>query len=214
MSRENDRDNLVDNLIHEGYLRDKRVIAALRRLPREVFIPDDIKGSAYYDSPQPIGYEQTISAPHMVAIMTEHLDVKPDSHILEIGTGSGYQATVLAELAKQGDVISVERVTQLAERARIVLRRLGYDNVRVVVGDGTLGYSEDAPYDRIIVTAAAPHVPAKLIGQLRAGGRLLVPVGGRWSQRLIVVSKDEAGRIQETDHGGCVFVPLMGEDGW
>jgi len=209
-----DKDTLLDGLVSEGYLRSQIVIDAMRRVPREAYIPDDIKGRAYYDCPQPIGYGQTISAPHMVAIMTEHLDVKPDSHILEIGTGSGYQAAVLAELAGEGDVISVERVPQLAEWARIVLKRLGYDNVHVVVGDGTLGYSEDAPYDRIIVTAAAPHVPAKLVGQLRAGGRLLVPVGGRWSQRLIVVSKDEAGRLQETDHGGCVFVPLIGEDGW
>jgi len=209
-----ERDRFIDRLVSNGYLKSERVIKAFGSVPRHLFVPEEIRDVAYDDCPQPIGFNQTISAPHMVAIMTELLDVRPDSGILEVGTGSGYQAAILAELAPQGLVVSLERVPELADRAGRTLRELGYGNVRVVEGDGTLGFRECAPYDRILVTAAAPAVPKSLVGQLAAGGRLLVPVGGRWSQTLLEVDRDGRGRVSERSHGGCVFVPLIGREGW
>ena len=177
-------------------------------------MPSNARDSAYYDAPAPIGGGQTISAPHMVAIMTELLEVGHGSRILEVGLGSGYQAAILAELADEGLVVSVERVPELADRASRLLSGLGYDNVRVVVGDGTLGEPNHAPYDRIIVTAASPKVPEALKDQLKKGGMLLIPVGGRWSQTLVEIDKTEDGRLETIDHGGVVFVPLIGKDGW
>ncbi|MBD3388087.1 MAG: protein-L-isoaspartate O-methyltransferase [Candidatus Altiarchaeales archaeon] len=209
-----ERRELVERLVSRGYLKSKRVIEAMSRVPRHLFMPGGIRDRAYADTPQPIGSNQTISAPHMVAIMTELLDVREDSHILEVGTGSGYQAAILAELAREGDVVTVERVPELAERSRELLRSLRYDNVEVVDADGTMGHAGKAPYDRILVTAASPGVPKALADQLADDGRMLIPVGGRSGQTLLEIRKDASGRPEEICHGGCVFVPLIGEDGW
>jgi len=209
-----ERRRMVEGLVRRGYLREGRVFEAMLKVRRHLFVPEESTGYAYVDSPQPIGCGQTISAPHMVAMMTELLDVERESRVLEVGLGSGYQAAVLAELAGEGMVVSVERVPELAEMGRRTLAAEGYVNVRVVVGDGTLGWPKEAPYDRIIVTAAAPHVPSALVGQLAPGGRMLLPAGGRWSQTLTEVVKDAGGMVRETTHGGCVFVPLIGVDGW
>jgi protein-L-isoaspartate(D-aspartate) O-methyltransferase len=208
------RQAMVDALIAQNHLRSPRIIAAMLKVERHLFVPDDVAEYAYADSPQPIGFGQTISAPHMVAIMTELLDIKPDSTILEIGGGSGYQAALLAELAPKGRVVSVERIPELAQRTERILGRMGYSNIQVVVGDGTLGFESRAPYGRIMVTAAAPRVPDAILRQLANSGRLLIPVGGRWGQTLIQVDKDDKGALRNRSHGGCVFVPLIGEDGW
>lgn len=213
MDFETQRKALVERLVAQGYITDDSVAEAMRRVPREEFLPEDRREAAYVDSPQPIGGGQTISAPHMVAIMTHQLDAAGVSSILEIGTGSGYQAAVLAELAPDADIVSIERVAELIPRARNSLALAGYDNVEVVASDGTLGHPERAPYDRIIVTAAAPRVPEKLVEQLADPGRLLVPVGSRFMQELVAVDKRD-GSVKESKLGGCVFVPLIGEDGW
>jgi protein-L-isoaspartate(D-aspartate) O-methyltransferase len=208
------RAKMVEDLRGDGYLRSDAVIAAMGKVERHLFVPDEMRESAYEDCPQPIGFNQTISAPHMVAIMTELLDVQPASRILEIGTGSGYQAAILSELAHRGKVVTVERVPELVEHVRKVFSSGGYVNVDVRIGDGSLGFPEYAPYDRIIVTAAAPAVPPSLVRQLGAGGRLLVPVGDRWGQVLVELEKDCKGESVGRSHGGCVFVPLIGKDGW
>jgi protein-L-isoaspartate(D-aspartate) O-methyltransferase len=204
---------LIQDLSSRGYLRTQSVIDAFMKVPREFFVPDKEVASAYDDRPLPIGLGQTISAPHMVAIMTELLDVEAGSKILEVGCGSGYQAAILAEMVENGFVYSVERIPELVEMAKRNLGKCGYRNVEVLLGDGTLGYPEKAPYDRIIVTAAAPRVPMKLVEQLGEGGIMLVPAGQRYSQDLIMVRK-ESGKVVIENHGGCVFVPLIGEDGW
>jgi protein-L-isoaspartate(D-aspartate) O-methyltransferase len=211
---EKERSLLVDALVSEGFLRSSRVIGALGRVERHRFLPRELQGSAYVDSPLPIGFSQTISAPHMVAIMSELLDVGEGFNILEVGTGSGYQAAVLAELAPKGRIVTVERVSELADKARGLFEALGYGNIVVVAGDGTEGVPRFAPYDRVIVTAAAPKVPDALVAQLAAGGRLLVPVGERRVQTLMEVLKDADGGVRMVSHGGCVFVPLIGRDGW
>ncbi|MFH1403392.1 MAG: protein-L-isoaspartate(D-aspartate) O-methyltransferase [Candidatus Altiarchaeota archaeon] len=211
---ESERGNMVGRLIDHGYIKSSCVASAFRKVERHRFMPHEVSSNAYVDTPQPIGFEQTISAPHMVAIMTELLDVREDSKVLEIGTGSGYQAAIIAELCHKGFVYSVERVKGLYEGASRLLSELGYSNIHVVEGDGTMGLPEPAPYDRIIVTAAAPRVPGRLVEQLSKKGRMLVPVGGRWSQDLVSLDKDVNGRVMERSHGGCVFVPLLGEEGW
>ena len=188
------------------------MLDALSRVPREVFIPLELRHRAFEDEALPIDVGQTISQPTVVAHMTEALALSPKHRVLEIGTGSGYQAAVLAELA--AEVISVERHVQLAEQARQTLAYLGYDNVRVIVGDGTLGWEDGAPYDAIVVTAAAPVVPARLAEQLAPGGRLVLPVGGRSDQQLMIVRKDERGALSESALGYVRFVPLIGQDGW
>jgi protein-L-isoaspartate(D-aspartate) O-methyltransferase len=205
---------MVGRLASDGYITDPKVAAAMEKVPRHLFVPPEIADQAYIDSPQPIGGGQTISAPHMVAIMTDLLRVGEDSKVLEVGTGSGYQAAIIAELAPSGRVVTLERIPQLASSASGLLARLGYGNVEVVVSDGTLGHPREAPYDRIIVTAAAPKVPGRLLEQLSAGGIMLVPVGGRWGQTLMEVRKDGSGGVRQVARGGCVFVPLIGEDGW
>jgi len=208
------RENLIENLVSSGYLRTPKIIEALKSTPRENFVPDLQKPSAYADRPLPIGEDQTISAPHMVALMTEALEVEAGQRVLEVGAGSGYQAAILGRLVGEaGTVYSVERIESLAKNAEENLRSLGIENVYVVAGDGTRGLSEHAPYDRIIVTAAAPRIPKALVDQLADGGRLLVPVGGRGYQELMCVVKEGCG-VSEKNLGGCVFVPLIGEDGW
>lgn len=207
------REKLFENLFSRGYVKTDAVLTALKKTPREEFIPLDIREKAYVDSPLPIGYNQTISAPHMVAIMTEELKVEPGSKILEVGCGSGYQAAVLAEIAKDGVVYTLERVKPLVDWASARLKVLGYGNVKVFEGDGTVGLPEHAPFDRIIVTAAAPRIPKALKEQLAEDGLLLVPVGGRGYQDLIRVTK-KGDELTSENLGGCVFVPLIGEDGW
>ena len=215
-----EREKIVDHLVSLGYVKDEYVIKALKRVPREEFVPERLRRYAYLDQPLPIGYGQTISAIHMVAIMTEELKPRPGDKVLEVGTGSGYQAAVLAEIvakmdpSKKGMVYTIERISELAEFARRNLEKTSYSNyVKVIVGDGTLGYPEAAPYDKIIVTAAAPDVPKPLIDQLRDGGRLVIPVGNRFIQRLLTIEK-RGGEIIRKWGIECMFVPLIGRYGW
>ncbi|AEF96587.1 protein-L-isoaspartate O-methyltransferase [Methanotorris igneus] len=204
---------IVERLMYEGYIKNKKVAEALLKVPRHEFVPEDLKEYAYIDSPLEIGFGQTISAIHMVAMMCDILDLKEGQKVLEVGTGCGYHAAVTAELVgKDGLVVTVERFPELAKRAEKTLRRLGYDNVIVICGDGTLGYEPLAPYDRIYVTAAGPKVPRPLIEQLKDGGKLLIPVG-RYVQHLILIEKKD-GKIIEKDFGEVSFVPLVGEEGW
>ena len=210
------RRELVRMLINEGVLRSSKVIRAMLKVPREEFVLPRYRDHAYSDTPLPIGYGQTISAPHMVALMTEELDPGEGDKVLEIGTGSGYQAAVLAEIVgDRGHVWSIERIPGLAEFARENLKRTSYiGRVTVIVGDGTLGYSSYAPYDRIIVTAAAPDIPRALIDQLRVGGKLVIPVGNRYLQRLVTVVKEPGGKVRRKVGIPCVFVPLIGRYGY
>lgn len=199
-----------DQLVARG-IRDREVLRAMGRVPRHRFVEEALRARAYGDHPLPIGHGQTISQPYMVALMTEALGLTGDERVLEIGTGSGYQTAVLAEIAER--VLSIERVAPLARRARALLEELGYHGVAVRHGDGTLGWPEHAPYDAVIVTAGAPRAPRRLIEQLVEGGRLVVPVGDRSVQRLLRVTRAGEGTLEE-DLGGCVFVPLRGSDGW
>jgi len=212
---EQERDRLIDSLRGRGYLSSAEVISAMRRVPREDFLPDNMREDAYVDTPLPIGEGQTISAPHMVAIMVENLDLGPGLKVLEIGTGSGYHAAVCAEVVSPGGhVYTVERISSLARTAEANLKKAGYSEaVTVVFGDGTNGLMEYAPYDRIFVAAAAPSIPEPLVDQLVDGGKMLVPVGGRLYQDLIRVVR--RGRdVRKENLGGCVFVPLIGEHGY
>ena len=209
MSFEEERKNLIESLKQRGYLSKPEVIEAMLKVERHKFVPKDLQDQAYVDTPLPIGQEQTISAPHMVAIMSETLDVKPNHKILEIGTGSGYQAAVLAEIAKNGKIYTIERIPELAKQAKKNLAKCGYKNIEVIMANGTLGYELKAPFDRIIVTAGALNVPQVLVDQLKDGGKMLIPVGGRFFQDLILVEK-RAGKITKKNLGGCMFVPLIG----
>ncbi len=214
------RRRIVEYLVRLGYVKSEKVKKALLNVPREEFVPEPYREFAYDDHPLPIGYGQTISAIHMVAIMTEALDPVPGDKVLEIGTGSGYQAAVLAEIvakmdpSKRGHVYTIERIPELAEFARRNLERTGYSEyVTVIVGDGTLGYPEEAPYDRILITAAAPDIPKPLIKQLKEGGRIVAPVGDLYVQRLVIA--DKVGGVLRRRYGiECVFVPLIGKYGW
>ncbi len=201
------RDEMVRQLRRLG-IRDPRVLEAMARVPREEFVRESDRDAAYGDHALPIADGQTISQPYVVARMTELLDVLPGQHVLEVGTGSGYQAAVLGELAK--DVVSVERHRSLADAARERLARLGYENVHVLHDDASLGYPAEAPYDRIIVTAAAPSIDPVLSAQLAPGGRLVAPVGDEEMQELVV--RDSRGR--EERHGAVRFVPLRGRAGF
>ena len=213
MEYETQRKNLIEHLISSGCLSKKEVIKAMLAVPRHRFIPECYSSEAYYDHPVPVMDGQTISAPHMVAIMTELLDVKIDSKILEIGAGSGYQAAVLAEIAREGEIYTIERIPALATFAEKNLKECGYKNVHVITGDGTLGYKEKATYDTIIVTAGAPKIPPALVEQLADKGKLAIPVGGRFYQELMLIGKDGT-HVTEKTLGGCIFVPLIGKDGY
>jgi len=203
---------MVEVQLRSRGIKDKRVLDAFLRVPRHEFVWPVDAPSAYGDHPMPIGHGQTISQPYMVALMTEKLDLRGDEKVLEIGTGSGYQAAILSLLARE--VWTVERIPELHERAKETLERLGFDNVHAVLGDGTLGLPSEAPFDGIIVTAAAPAVPEELVEQLAPGGVAVVPVGDRMLQRLTILRKDEDGRIETEEDVPCVFVPLIGRKGW
>jgi protein-L-isoaspartate(D-aspartate) O-methyltransferase len=206
-----ERLRMVDEQIVGRGIRDERVLAAMRKIPRHEFLPEAIRGMAYADNALPIGEGQTMSQPYMVALMTELLGLSGSERVLEIGTGSGYQAAVLAELCSK--VFTVERVKPLAEKARLALDRLGYRSVAIKVYDGTYGWKEMAPFDAIMVTAGAPDVPGPLVDQLRPGGRMVIPVGDRSTQRLLKVVRTGEGPVIESSIP-CVFVPLIGAHGW
>ena len=192
-------------------IKDERVLAAMARIPRECFVPAEQQYLAYEDRPLPIGLEQTISQPFIVALMTKALELTGCEKVLELGTGSGYQAAILAELSRQ--VITVERLPALAETARLVLDKLGYKNITVHTAKETLGWPEEAPYDAIVATAGAPGVPPELIAQLAFGGRLVIPVGSRYTQQLYKITRQKRkNKIQ--DLGGCRFVSLIGKGAW
>jgi protein-L-isoaspartate(D-aspartate) O-methyltransferase len=205
------RELMVERQIVGSGVKDKRVIEAMRKVPRHMFVNDEYKDSSYGDYPLPIGEDQTISQPYMVASMTECLALKGDEKVLEIGAGSGYQAAILAELAKE--VFTVERIEKLALKAKKVLQELGYQNIKVKIGDGTMGWEEFSPYDGVIVTAGAPDVPEPLFQQLKESGRLVIPIGDKLVQTLTIVRKVK-GKPEETRLFGCMFVPLVGKYGW
>jgi len=210
MSDVDNRSQLVDLLRRNG-VHDERVLAAIGRVPRELFLPAELAERAYENVSLPIGHGQTISQPIVVANMTDQLQLTGSERVLEIGTGSGYQAAILAELARS--VVSVERVPELRVQAARLLAHLGYQNVTVRPAGDEIGWPADAPFDRIIVTAGGPSVPAELLDQLAPGGRLVIPVGTLAEQRLIVVVRNEHG-IVENDLGRVRFVPLIGAGGW
>ena len=197
-------------LIPRG-IKDESVLRVMRKVPRHLFMPEDVRYSAYDDMAMTVGEGQTISQPYIVAIMTELLELNGTEKVLEIGTGSGYQAAILAELS--AEVYTIERIEPLATRAREILKGLGYGNIHIVVGDGTVGLEGQAPFDRIIVTAAAPAVPQLLVNQLNEGGIIVAPVGERFSQVLLKGRKVN-GRLIEELSTPCAFVPLIGEYGW
>ena len=205
------RDQMVETQIGARGIRDERVLSAMRRVPRHIFVPEKARAAAYGDYPLPIGHGQTISQPYIVAMMTTLLQINPDDRVLEIGAGSGYQAAILGTLAKE--VISIERIPEVAHLAQENLSAAGIPNVRVIVGDGTLGYPERAPYDGVLITASTPSVPPPLIDQLVEGGRLVAPVGSRDLQELIRLTR-KGSDITREFFGGVVFVPLVGEHGW
>ena len=203
------RARLVEHLSTE--IRDERVLAAMARVPRERFVLPGSQHSAYEDMPLPIGLEQTISQPFIVALMTEALELTGKEKVLEVGTGSGYQAAILAELARL--VITTERLPALAEAARNVISDLGYTNIEVHVAEGTLGWQREAPYNAIMVTAGAPRIPVDLLAQLAIGGRLVIPVGSRYVQELYKITKHRKKNTVQ-NLGGCRFVSLISKDAW
>lgn len=209
--RADERLRMVERQIQSRGVSDPRVLSAMREVPRHLFIPPPYDQSAYDDCPLPIGNGQTISQPYIVALMTELVRTRPGDRVLEIGAGCGYQAAVLSVLVRQ--VTSIERIPAVADFARKNLAALHYDNVEVIVGDGTLGYPSYAPYNGIIITASAPDIPAPLIDQLADDGRLIAPVGSRESQELVVIHK-QGNTVTQEHHGGVRFVPLIGEHGW
>jgi protein-L-isoaspartate(D-aspartate) O-methyltransferase len=205
------RERMVDLQIVRRGIKDPRVIAAMKKVPRHLFVSESLRSQAYEDHPLPIEEKQTISQPYIVALMTEALQLKGHEKVLEIGTGSGYQTAILAELADK--VFTIERIPLLAEKARKRLEELGYKNIVYRIGDGTLGWPEEAPFDGILVSAAAPSIPQPLIDQLAMGGRLIIPVGDRLSQELVLVERVPEG-IRKSFLGGVRFVDLIGKWGW
>ncbi|HET7207455.1 MAG TPA: protein-L-isoaspartate(D-aspartate) O-methyltransferase [Terriglobales bacterium] len=200
------RERMVASQLRGRDIRDERVLDAMARVPRDAFVPVELRSEAYEDRPLPIGNDQTISQPYIVALMLEDLHLSNSDKVLEIGTGSGYQAALLGELAAQ--VYTIERHPALANTAASVLAELGYKNVTVVTGDGTLGLPDKAPFDAIIVAAAAPEIPSALFAQLREGGRMIIPVGSPHAQELKLMEKRDS-RLQITNLEGCRFVPLV-----
>ena len=206
-----DRDRMVDTQLSVRGLCDARVLEVFRKVPRHRFVRPQDLNYAYDDHPLSIGYGQTISQPYMVALMTQELRADKNCKVLEIGTGSGYQTAILAELA--GEVYTVERITELGDRAQDVLRELGYGNVHFRVGDGTVGWREEGPFDRIMVTAGGPKTPPSLTDQLADDGVMLIPIGPMYRQELTSVVKHK-GKVSSQTVCGCVFVKLLGQEGW
>jgi protein-L-isoaspartate(D-aspartate) O-methyltransferase len=202
---------MVEEQVIARGIKDARVIGAMRKVPRHLFVEEALQDQAHSDRPLPIGEKQTISQPYMVALMTEALRLTGTEKLLEIGTGSGYQTAILAEIAKR--VFSIERILSLTMKARTLLLDLGYTNIDVRFSDGTQGLPEESPFDAVIVTAGTPDIPQPLIDQLAMGGRLVAPVGNEEGQDLIRVTKTEEG-IKRENLGGCRFVKLIGKFGW
>jgi protein-L-isoaspartate(D-aspartate) O-methyltransferase len=205
------RVKMVEEQIISREIKDPRVIAAMKKVPRHLFVEEALQSQAYSDHPLPIGEKQTISQPYMVALMTEALQLTGKERVLEIGAGSGYQTAILAELAER--VFSIERIRPLAIRARQLIYELGYFNVEIKIFDGTYGWAEEGPFEAIMVTAGAPDIPQALLDQLTIGGRLVIPVGDAFVQDLIRITKTKDG-IKKEDLGGCRFVKLIGKYGW
>jgi len=205
---------MIENQLKARGISDEKILKVMESVPRHLFVEEGLQDQAYSDSPLPIGHRQTISQPYIVALMTEALALKGTEKVLEIGTGCGYQTAVLAELVER--VFSIERISSLAFKAQRTLDALHYYNVLIRVGDGTYGWSEEAPFEAIITTAGAPTIPATLTGQLAAGGRLIIPVGGKSAQTLVKVTRlsEKKGDFQTEDICGCRFVSLIGEHGW
>ena len=209
---ERELNDLIEFELRPSGITDERVLSAMRKVKRHKFIPETLRDRAYGNYPLPIGENQTISQPYIVGLMTQALEIMKTDKVLEIGTGSGYQAAILAELAEI--VYTIERLDTLSTKARTNLYSQGYDNIFLIVGDGTLGLPEYAPYDKIIVTAAAPKATETLLSQLNNGGKMVVPVGNRSIQDLKLIEKALNGRIYRKSLGGCRFVPLIGKEGW
>lgn len=208
---ERQREEMVRRQIETRGIADQRVLAAMRKVPRHLFVSEALRDQAYGDFPLPIGDQQTISQPFIVAEMTQALQLSEKDRVLEIGTGSGYQAAILAEIAYR--VYTIERIHSLLIKSRRLFDQLRYHNIITRFGDGSVGWLEESPFDAIIVTAGAPHIPDSLISQLAENGRMVVPVGDQHSQELIKIFKDREG-IHRSNLGGCRFVKLMGENGW
>ena len=206
------RERMVKGQLVSRGIKDRKVLDAMKKIPRHRFVEEGLWAEAYNDHPLPIGEKQTISQPYIVALMTEALALTGTEHTLEIGTGSGYQTAILAELSQK--VYTVERIRQLMITARRTLNALGYTNILFKAFDGTLGWKEYAPYDAIMVTAGAPKIPEPLLAQLAIGGRLVIPVGNRFSQELIRVTRKEKEVFARKELGGCRFVDLIGVHGW
>jgi protein-L-isoaspartate(D-aspartate) O-methyltransferase len=206
-----ERQKMVSEQLVARGIEHPPVIAAMRKVPRHWFVAEDLRDRAYDDEPLPIGNNQTVSQPYMVALMAEALQLKGDEKVLEIGTGCGYAAAILAELCHK--VFSIERIDELAIKARLTLTTLGYQNVSIQVGDGTLGWPEYAPYDAVVISAAAPQIPRPLLEQLKPDGVLLLPMGEEELQTLVSIRKDQRG-IKEEYFGECRFVKLRGAYGW
>jgi protein-L-isoaspartate(D-aspartate) O-methyltransferase len=211
---EKQRKKMVDAQIRSRGIRDERVLRAMEKIPRHLFVDEGLIDQSYNDSPLPIGEKQTISQPYIVALMTEALELAGREKVLELGTGSGYQAAILAELADR--VFTIERIASLAQKARRLLEALNYYNVVIRVGDGTYGWREESPFDAILVAAGSPSIPRTLVEQLAVGGRLVIPVGGRYTQNLIKLTRlsENPDDVRREDLGGCRFVSLIGEHGW
>ena len=210
---EHEREALVEKLINSKYIKSHKVKQAFLDVPRHNFLPESLKESAYFDNPLEIGFGQTISAPHMVAIMCEVLDIQKGQKILEIGAGSGYHAAIVSYLVSDsGHVYSIERIENLGKTASENLKKAGFKNTTVEIGDGSTGLEKYQPYDRIYVTCAAPKVPQPLINQLKDGGKLLIPVGKLYCELKLI--KKQGDKITSNNLGGCVFVPLVGKHGF
>lgn len=205
------RRQMVERQLQPRGISEPRVLEVMRTVPRHVFVPEDIRHRAYDDMALPLAHGQTISQPYMVGVMTELLELAGTERVLEIGTGSGYQCAVLSRLCAK--VYSIERICELTEYATEKLKSLGYDNVHLKCSDGTLGWPDEAPFDRIIVTAAAPELPAPLVEQLAEGGIIMAPLGSHYSQ-ILTIGRKEGGVLKLSHHTGCVFVPLLGAHAW
>ncbi len=205
------RDEMVDKQIEPRGISDLNVLLAMRKVPRHLFVSEALMDQAYGDFPLPIGHQQTISQPYIVAEMTQALQLTPDDRVLEIGTGSGYQAAILAEITFR--VYTIERMHPLLLKARKLFDTLNYHNIVTKYSDGTTGWADESPFDAIIVTAGAPEIPETLLNQLAVGGRMVLPVGDQYSQELIKIDRDDSG-VHQSNLGGCRFVKLVGEYGW